>query len=116
VSALIIRTAWHLVVESIQPLMDAKLPADEVRKIRQVLRGDSRVKGYHKLRTRRSGGHRYADVHVQLADQLSLVEAHDITESLEDRAREQIPNLEITIHTEPYEAELRHQESAHPTQ
>jgi ferrous-iron efflux pump FieF len=71
------------------------------------------VRGFHKLRTRRSGGHRYVDVHVMLSDSLGLVEAHEITEALEDRAREQIPNLEITIHTEPYETELLHQKSDH---
>jgi len=41
------------------------------------------------------------------------VEAHDLTEELEDRIREALPAIHINIHTEPYEAELRHQQEAH---
>ncbi len=113
VSILIIRTSWHLVRESVQPLMDASLPSNEEAKIREILASHPAVRSYHKLRTRRGGRERHVDVHVQLPDSLTLIEAHQITEALEERAREAFPDLQITIHFEPYEAELLHQKIHH---
>jgi cation diffusion facilitator family transporter len=113
VSLLIVRTAWKLMQEALHPLMDARLPNEEEAAIRGVLDEDPRVLGYHKLRTRKSGSQRHADVHVQVNDHCTLVEAHDLTEELEDRIREALPAIYINIHTEPYEAEMRHQREAH---
>jgi divalent metal cation (Fe/Co/Zn/Cd) transporter len=43
-------------------------------------------------------------------DDLTLREAHALTEELEDRVRGALPNAEVVIHTEPYEEERRHHE------
>lgn len=113
VSLLLIRMTWVLVMESIAPLMDAKLPAKEEGLIREVLLAERHIMGYHKLRTRQAGHQRHVDVHIQLPDALTLVQAHAICEGLEEKARAALPNLEITIHYEPYEAEKEHQALHH---
>lgn len=113
VSVLILHTSWKLARDSVDPLMDRKLPAGEEALIREILLSDSRVRGYHKLRTRQAGHQRHVDVHVQLPDELTLVDAHGIVEGLEETARRALQNLEITIHFEPYEDEIRHQEQHH---
>jgi cation diffusion facilitator family transporter len=120
VALLILGTAFKLTHDALRPLMDASLPAEEELAIHQVLDGDARVLGYHKLRTRKSGSQRHADVHVQIDDDCTLVQAHDLTEELEDRIRAALPDIYINIHIEPYYAEMRHQREAHgmidPTQ
>jgi cation diffusion facilitator family transporter len=113
VSVLIVRTSWLLIVESVQPLMDVKLPEAEEGAIRDILQSDPLVLGYHKLRTRRAGRDRHVDVHVLLPDEMTLVEAHNHAEVLEDRARQALPNLSITIHFEPHQLELAHQRLHH---
>jgi cation diffusion facilitator family transporter len=113
VALLILHTAWQLTRRSLEPLMDAHLPQEEVASIRRILDSEPEVLGYHKLRTRKSGSHRHIDAHILLDDDLTLLEAHDLTERIEDRIRASIPNVEIMLHTEPYRAEQRHQHEHH---
>lgn len=113
VALLIFRAAWDLSVEAMQPLMDARLPLEEEQQVRGVLNVDPRVLGYHKLRTRKSGSQRHVDVHVQLEDDITLLEAHQVSEDLEDEIRKLLPMLLINIHIEPYLAEMQHQLEVH---
>jgi cation diffusion facilitator family transporter len=109
VATLILHAAWRLTRGALAPLMDARLPVDEVELIMQNLREDPRVYAFHKLRTRKSGSTRQIDAHVLLDDNLSLLQAHQLTEELEDKIRQKLPNVEITLHTEPFQEEMRHQ-------
>lgn len=113
ITLMILRAAWRLTRDALQPLLDGSLPEAEEAAIRRILDEDERVLGYHKLRTRKSGSQRHADMHVQIEDESTLIEAHDLTEELEDRIRAVLPAIHINIHTEPYREELRHQEQAH---
>jgi len=113
VSALVFWLGLRIARESLITLSDAALPLPEEKLLRSVLDTDSRVLGYHKLRTRKSGSHRHVDVHVQLSDGLSLVEAHDVTEDIEDNLREALPNVHVMIHVEPFQEETAHQQKFH---
>lgn len=113
VACLIIVAAWRLTRAALDPLLDTRLPAADVAVIKGILDRDPRVMGYHKLRTRKSGAARHVDAHILVEDGMSLVEAHDLTEQLEDEMRRSLPNAEVTLHTEPYQAELRHQYEKH---
>jgi len=113
VALLIFKAAWELSVEALQPLMDARLPLHEEDQVRGVLNGDERVLGYHKLRTRKAGSQRHVDVHIQLDDDITLVDAHQVSEDVEDEIRKLLPSLLINIHVEPYLAEMQHQLEVH---
>jgi ferrous-iron efflux pump FieF len=113
VASLLISVAYRLTNQAIQLLLDTRLPDDEELAIVAILRKDSRVLGFHKLRTRRSGAQRHADIHVQIEDNVTLVDAHQVTEEIEDAIREALPGIIITIHIEPYLAELNHQREKH---
>jgi len=109
VSAMVLRMGFHLAGDAIRTLADESLSLAEEQKLVDVLRSNPAVLGFHKLRTRRSGSHRHADVHVQIDDRLSFVAAHQITEELEQELRDALPNLHPIIHMEPYEDEQAHQ-------
>lgn len=113
VSAAMAKMAWDLMRPSLDVLVDRRLPRHEVAQVERVLDADSRVLGYHKLRTRKSGGHRHVDVHVQLADDLTLLEAHQVTEEVEDKVRQALPNTQVIMHPEPFEDEREHQARYH---
>lgn len=113
VALLILHTSLQLTKEAIQPLLDTRLPSHEESLIENLLMHDDRVLGYHKLRTRKSGSQRHADVHVQIDDNCTLIQAHDLTEELEDSIRTVLPDIIINIHIEPYHAEMEHQREAH---
>ncbi|MCX6378264.1 MAG: cation diffusion facilitator family transporter [Armatimonadetes bacterium] len=113
VAILILKTTYHLAHKALQLLLDVRLPDSEVQTIREILKSDERVMDFHQLRTRKSGAHRYADVHVLIEDQSTLIEAHDLTEELEDKIRAALSSMHINIHIEPYHAEVEHQRKAH---
>ena len=104
------RTAYSIAREAADPLIDGKLPDEEIAEVEAILRDDVTVLSWHKLRTRKSGSQRHIDVHIQVDDGLSLRDAHRVTEDLEDKMREALPNVQVMIHTEPFEEEMRHHE------
>jgi len=113
VALLILRAAWRLSAAAFAGLVDVQLPTEDTDVVRSVLDSEPFVLGYHRLRSRKSGSFRHVDAHVQMADNLTLVQAHDLTERLEDRIRERLSNAVVTIHTEPHRAEMLHQHVEH---
>jgi cation diffusion facilitator family transporter len=113
VALVIVRAAYRLVRAALEPLMDARLPEGDLALVKSVLDAEPSVMAYHKLRTRKSGSSRHVDAHVLVDDHLTLVEAHALTERLEDRIRELLPRAEVMLHTEPHDAEVEHQLEFH---
>lgn len=115
VSLLIIKAGMELTVPALSTLLDACLPEEEEQQIRQLLDSDARVLGYHKLRTRKAGSQRHIDVHVQMPDQYTFVEAHEVSEELEDKIRDLFgfAPVHVHIHMEPYLHEMQHQIDVH---
>lgn len=113
VSLLILRVGYTLAHEAVGTLADATLPREEEEILTTVIERHPEVLSFHKLRTRKSGSHRHVDVHVQIADTHTFIEAHRLTEDLEDQMRDALPNVHPIIHMEPYEDEEQHQREKH---
>ncbi|MFN3650186.1 MAG: cation diffusion facilitator family transporter [Armatimonadota bacterium] len=112
-TVLIVVGAVRLLRESLRPLLDESLPAEEEEMVRAVLDEHPEVRGYHRLRTRRAGSHRLIDLHVLLDDDLTFRRAHELSEEIEEAIRACFPNADVIVHAEPYEEEQRHQEEVH---
>ncbi|MDX1933994.1 MAG: cation diffusion facilitator family transporter [Capsulimonadales bacterium] len=113
VAGFILHTGGSILRDAFAPLLDERLPQEEIRIIERIMTANPNVLGWHKLRTRKAGSHRHVDVHIQMDDDMSLREAHRRTEELEDEMRAALTNLHVVIHTEPYEEERTHQEQFH---
>jgi cation diffusion facilitator family transporter len=103
VALLILKTGYQLVVQSTRVLLDETLPEEELEEIRRCVadhRGDI-ITGYHKLRARRAGSRRHVDLHVVVDETLSVAQAHDIAEHIEEDIRACIPNTDVLVHIEP---------------
>jgi cation diffusion facilitator family transporter len=104
VSFFILKTAIELSLPCIQELMEASLPNVTVREIEALIMKDGEIKSFHKLRTRKIGDVYAIDVHIQLSNTISLVQAHNIAGALSRRIRETFGSrTQINIHTEPVE-------------
>jgi cation diffusion facilitator family transporter len=112
-TGVVVFSALKLLRDTLRPLLDERLPASEEARVREVLDRDARVLGYHQLRTRQAGSRRLVDVHVMLDDDLSLRDAHAIAEEVEAGIRSVLPNVDVIVHAEPYEEELRHRRERH---
>ncbi|MBS1724498.1 MAG: cation transporter [Armatimonadetes bacterium] len=97
----------------LHPLMDGSLPPDELSKISAVLDAHPESRGYHNVRTRDTGLLRIVSLHVMLDDHLSFVAAHDIAEQIEKELSSALGGALVTLHYEPFEAELEHRRREH---
>ncbi len=89
-------------------VMDVALPSEEVRAVEDVLaahRGP--VRGYHRLRTRKSGRQRYVDMHMLVDPLMPVKDAHDLCERVEHAIRDRLPGAVVTIHVEPDDGRYR---------
>jgi cation diffusion facilitator family transporter len=98
----IVREGVMVLTTNLSRLMDERLPADEEQVILDALERHPGVRGYHRLRTRRSGRARFAEVDVFVDSQLSVQEAHALVGEVEDDIHGQLDELIATLHVEPY--------------
>ena len=104
IGLVILWTAFRLISGSTRVLLDESLPEEELGVVEEVIggevRSDPRIRGYHKLRARKSGHQRHIDFHLQLRAETTLGEAHKISDALEERIRHSLPNSDVLIHLE----------------
>jgi cation diffusion facilitator family transporter len=105
VSCNIFWTGVRLVRRSFDGLMDHALPEGEQAVVRRSIES-ALPPGthYHALRTRAAGARRFVDFHLLVPGEISVRQAHDLGERVEQAVREALPGVEVTIHVEPIEA------------
>ncbi|MCW4018205.1 MAG: cation diffusion facilitator family transporter [Candidatus Bathyarchaeota archaeon] len=101
VAVLIARMGLGLVRKSCSRLMDTSCKEEE-GKIREVLlRHRFRFIDFHDMKTRRNGNLVFCELHLSVDGSLSVNEAHDLTDHLENELKMELPNAHLTIHVEP---------------
>jgi cation diffusion facilitator family transporter len=102
VACLIIKEAWELCCHAFGPLIDSSMSDEEEKKIQDILLDyREKVIDYSKLRARRSGQYKLIDFTIIVSENLSLKEAHEISEEIEKQIEESIHNTDVLIHIEP---------------
>lgn len=95
-------TALRLVRTALSEIVDESLPPGDLDIIRDVLRGhEGEIRGYHQLRTRRSGRTREIDMHLLFAAERSVAEVHETADHVSDDIRRRLPGSVVVIHVEP---------------
>jgi cation diffusion facilitator family transporter len=107
VALYILREGWEVIARAGSGLMDRRLPDHEERVILEALNSEPKILGYHRLRSRRAGFHRFAEIDVFVDPKTTVKDAHDIVVRLEDDLCRRLPDLTSTIHVEPFEAGQR---------
>jgi cation diffusion facilitator family transporter len=104
VGLLILHTAYRLVRRSFDGLMDHALPAEEQDRIRSLFRAALPPGAdFHAVRTRQAGRRKFAELHLLVPGHTTVQAAHDLIHEVEEAVRKEMPELVITIHTEPIE-------------
>lgn len=103
VGLFIIKVGVDVLRTSFSGLVDVKLPEDEEAVIREAIEEHAGIEvvGFHKLRTRKAGSHRYIDVHMVMPKKISLDTAHQMCDHIEKDIRERLKRTDVTIHVEP---------------
>ncbi|MGL5038153.1 MAG: cation diffusion facilitator family transporter, partial [Aeromonas sp.] len=96
--------AGHIGYDSVQALLDRQLPAEDQAKIIALCCNVAGVHGVHDLRTRQSGPTRFVQLHLELDDQLPLVQAHQIADQAELAIHQAFERMDVIIHMDPISA------------
>ena len=99
VALLILKESYSLLKNAYSPLLDTSLSLAENKIIGDVI--TQKGFSYHNLRSRKSGQYRFADVHLELPENMLLKDVHRICDEIEVEIKTKISHMEIQIHVEP---------------
>lgn len=97
----ILYSAWEIVRQAFDHLMDRELPDAQRERIKAIANSHEAVHGMHDLRSRRSGTATFIQLHLELDDDLTLLEGHRISDEVEASLLGAYPGAEIIIHIDP---------------
>ncbi len=98
----ILWSGWKLMKTSVSGLMDTAPDEKIIETIRRTIarEGDGALEA-HDLRARLSGPVTFIEFHLVVDGNLSVNNAHEICDRIEDRLLTELPNSRIIIHVEP---------------
>ncbi len=101
----IIYSAYEIIKEGILILLDRALEQNVVKSIEEILDTHKEVNGFHWLKTRTDGTTNFIEFHLVLQPNLYLIEAHRISDEIEDEimALERNKPWIITPHYDPFD-------------
>ena len=100
VAAFIGRACWEIFSDTSRTLGDRIAIAEA--EVREVVCGVPGVLGCHHIRSRGSADHVFLDLHVWLAPEMPLMDAHALSHVVKDRVMEHFPQIkDAVIHIEP---------------
>jgi ferrous-iron efflux pump FieF len=97
----ILYSAWTIARLSLDMLMDREMPDEDRRRIRDICLSHPAVRKMHDLRTRVSGPSRFIQLHIEMDGNMTLLQAHEVSDSVEDQLQAAFPDAEVMIHQDP---------------
>ncbi len=101
ISLYIMRASYLLFRDSIRNLSDEEFNDSEREKILKIIRSFPEAKGVHEFKTRSAGSKPFIQFHLELDGNLSLLDAHVISDKVAKKLKVSFPNAEIIIHQDP---------------
>ncbi|MEM3551138.1 MAG: cation-efflux pump [Candidatus Bathyarchaeia archaeon] len=89
----------------VEPLKDRVKTENLIKEIASEVEG---VKEIHNVKAVYTDGKLYITLHARVNHELSVQQAHEITERIENKINQRINNVEnVTVHVEPFDAKTR---------
>lgn len=104
IAAYILYSSWGIGSEAFHDLLDRELPDEKRQQIIGIAKNHPQVRGMHDLRTRLSGRTEFIQMHIELDDDLPLIEAHEIADQVKDDIMQTMPTADVVIHLDPVSA------------
>lgn len=101
VAALIARTAWDLSLRGMHELLDTRIDSDEEKRIHDIITTYPEIRGYHNLRTRKSGPRRFVDFHMVVDAHMTVVDSHAVAMQVTRQIEHELSEAGVTTHVEP---------------
>jgi cation diffusion facilitator family transporter len=102
VAGLIMATVLRLGHRSTRVLLDASPGEEMERDVRRIIQSHAAVANFHSLRLRQAGNSIFMDFCLEVAHDMSLAQAHEVSHELSQKIREELPQVrEVMVHIEP---------------
>lgn len=101
VAAVIVKSAIDIVRGAFDNLMDRELADGDREHVLAVIRRHPETRALHDLRTRQAGNQIFIQFHLELDPDLSLRDAHRISDEIEAELLAVFPGAQILIHQDP---------------
>ena len=93
--------AWRASIAAIDQLMDKEWPEEKRMRFVEVASRHPELKNLHDLRTRTSGSADFVQFHIWMDPKMTVAQAHDVVEHVENELRAEFPGTDILIHIDP---------------
>ncbi|WP_315900201.1 cation diffusion facilitator family transporter [Qipengyuania aquimaris] len=93
--------AYSAARDAVDDLMDREWPEEKRLAFVEAAARHPELSNLHDLRTRTSGNRDFVQFHVDLPGEMTVEEAHDIIERVEEDLRGRFPGMELLIHIDP---------------
>jgi len=105
IAIFIIYSAYELIQNGILVLLDRAVDDEIVNNIKEIIDSEERVNTHHLLKTREAGHQTYVEVHLVFDCLITLMDAHRVTDKIEDNIKLIDDKREwiINIHMDPYD-------------
>jgi cation diffusion facilitator family transporter len=101
-SGIILLSGWRLLRPAVEELMDTSPPHSLVDEATRVAEARPGVFKVEKLLMRKMGIYYVADMHLEVAPDMSVRESHALAHGVKEDVQRQLPQIvEMTIHVEP---------------
>lgn len=98
----ILWSGWKVTKSSVSGLMDEAVEGAQLQVIKDVISSEAiGAHEAHDLRTRHAGSATFIDFHLVVPGALSVAEAHEICDRIEQKLKAVVAGAVITIHVEP---------------
>jgi ferrous-iron efflux pump FieF len=101
VAAVIVKSAIDIVRGAFDNLMDRELADADRDRVLAVVRRHPKTRALHDLRTRQAGNQIFIQFHLELDPDISLRDAHAISDEIEADLLAVFPGAQILIHQDP---------------
>jgi cation diffusion facilitator family transporter len=99
---------WLVINFSVQGLMDHAVEPQEETRIRNIISENAGgAIEVHDLKTRAAARATFIEFHLVVPENMTVKQAHDICDRIEDAVNAAVPHSRVTIHVEP-EGEAKH--------
>jgi cation diffusion facilitator family transporter len=102
IGVMVVIVATKLMGDCLGELIEKAVDQATVEQIKDVIKANTQIRQWHRLRTRTVGREVFLDLHILVDPNLSIAAAHAIADGLEKALHKQITRpVNITVHIEP---------------
>jgi cation diffusion facilitator family transporter len=103
VAGMVAWAAWGILREASLVLTDAATDVEPKALLEAILAAPGAITA-HNLRVRSSGGRNWVEVHITVAPDLTVKQAHEVSTGVEEAIRDEVgPETQTIVHVEPAE-------------